>query len=127
MGESPGEEPAGGRQVPLLGHQHIDDLLELVDRAVEIDPPPDDLNLRFIDEPPIPNHVTTGSCGVDEQWGEPLHPAIDGHMINVDTTFSEQLLDVPVGQAIAEVPADRHHDHIRREPEANESRLRRTY
>jgi hypothetical protein len=97
MGESPGEEPAGGRQVPLLGHQHIDDLPELVDRAVEIDPPPDDLNLRFIDEPPIPNHVTTGSCRVDEQWGEPLYPAIDRDVIHLDAPLREQFFHVSVG------------------------------
>ena len=31
-------------------------------------------------------------------------------MINDDPALSQQLLDLPVGQAIPEVPADRHHD-----------------
>jgi hypothetical protein len=69
MGEGPGEEPAGGRQVPLLGHQHVDELPELVDRAGEIDPSPGELDLRFLEEPPISDHVRTGSCRVDEQPG----------------------------------------------------------
>jgi Cytidylate kinase-like family len=35
-------------------------------------------------------------------------------------TVSEQLLDVAVGQAVPQVPADRDRDHLRREPEASE-------
>jgi hypothetical protein len=33
-----GEEPASGRQVSLLGDQHVDDLSELVNRPVQIHP-----------------------------------------------------------------------------------------
>jgi hypothetical protein len=51
--KSAGEEPAGGRPVPLGRHQHVNDLPELVDRAVEIDPPPGNLDRRFIHEPSI--------------------------------------------------------------------------
>jgi hypothetical protein len=29
-----GEEPAGGRQIPFLGYQYVDDLPELIDRSV---------------------------------------------------------------------------------------------
>ena len=32
--EGAGEKPAGGRQIPLLRDQHVDDLTELVDRPV---------------------------------------------------------------------------------------------
>jgi hypothetical protein len=35
-----GEESAGGREIPLLGNQDIDDLAELVDRPIQIDPSP---------------------------------------------------------------------------------------
>lgn len=34
MLERPGEEPAGGRQIPFLAYQHVDDLPELIDRSV---------------------------------------------------------------------------------------------
>jgi hypothetical protein len=37
MLEGASEEPAGGRQIPLLGHEHVDDLAELVDRPVQVD------------------------------------------------------------------------------------------
>jgi hypothetical protein len=36
--ESMGEEPAGGDQIPFRRGQHVDDLAELVDRTVQIDP-----------------------------------------------------------------------------------------
>jgi hypothetical protein len=72
-----GEEPAGGRQISFLGYQHVDDLPDLVDRPVQIDPPPNDLHIRLIDEPPIARGVPTEPCHVDQQRGEPLHPPIN--------------------------------------------------
>jgi hypothetical protein len=48
---------------------------------------------------------------------EPLHPPVDGDVVDLDAAFGEQLLDVAVGEAEAQVPADRQHDHIRREAE----------
>jgi hypothetical protein len=38
-------------------------------------------------------------------------------MVDVDAAFGEQLLDVSVGEAVAQVPADRHHDHLGRKTE----------
>src|SRR4051794_4979669 len=40
-----GEESPGGRQVPLLGDQHVNDLPELVDGPVQIHPPSGDLGV----------------------------------------------------------------------------------
>jgi hypothetical protein len=64
--------------------------------------------------------VTSESSGVGQQRGEPLDPPVDRDVIDLDPAFGEQLLDVSVGQAIAQVPAHRHHDHLGREPEAGE-------
>ena len=36
--------------------------------------------------------VSARSCRIDQQRREPLHPAIDGHVIDVDTTLGQQLL-----------------------------------
>jgi hypothetical protein len=52
--EGASEEPASGRQIPLLGHQYVDDLAVLVDCPIQIHPLPDDRDIRLIDEPPIP-------------------------------------------------------------------------
>jgi hypothetical protein len=43
-------------------------------------------------------------------------------MVDLDAALGKQLFDVAVGEAKAEVPADRQHDHIRREAETGEGR-----
>ncbi len=50
-----GEELVGGHSAPLGRHQHVNDLPELVDRAVEIDPPPGNFeDICFVNKPSIP-------------------------------------------------------------------------
>jgi len=39
------EEPASGRQIPLLGDQDVDDPAVLVNRPVKIDPPSGDFHI----------------------------------------------------------------------------------
>ena len=78
MPQCAGEEPAGSRQIPLLRHQHVDDLPELVDRPVEVDPPPSDLGGGFIDEPPITRAVSAGPGCIDQQRCEALYPPEHG-------------------------------------------------
>jgi len=43
-------------------------------------------------------------------------------VVDLDTALGQQLFDVAVGEAEAQVPADRQHDHVRWEPEAGEGR-----
>ena len=49
-----------------------------------------------------------------------LHPPVDRHVINGDSAFGEQLLDVTVGQPVPQVPPHRHRDHLTREAVACE-------
>jgi hypothetical protein len=119
--KSAGEKSPGGRQIPLLGHQHIDDLPELVDGPVQIHPPSGDLGVGLVDEPTIAYDVPAGPCRVDQQWGEPLHPPIHRDMINLDPTFAQQLLNISIRQAITQIPMDRQHDHLWREAEPSEA------
>jgi hypothetical protein len=65
---------------------------------------------------------TPGS--LDELWGKALYPSVDGHVISGDAALGKQLLGIPVGQAISQVPADRDRDHLPREPETGEDRGR---
>ena len=46
--QCPGEEPAGRRQIPLRRGQDINDLPMLVDRPVQLHPPPSDLQIRLV-------------------------------------------------------------------------------
>lgn len=87
--ERAGEEPAGGREVPLLGGQDVDDLAVLVDGPVEVHPPSGDLDVGFVDEPPVTRNVPAGPRGVDEQWREPLDPAVDRDVVDLDATFGQ--------------------------------------
>jgi hypothetical protein len=49
--------------IPLLRHQHIDDLPELIDRAVQGDPQTGDLDLCLVDEPAIAR-ASVGMAGL---------------------------------------------------------------
>jgi hypothetical protein len=53
---------------------------------------------------------------VDELWCERLHPPVDGHVINGYASFGKQILDIAIGQAVAQVPAHGDRDDLTREP-----------
>src|SRR6266849_9634288 len=93
----------------------------LIDRAVEIRPLAGDLEVGLIDEPPV---VPAEPGSLDEPRGETLHPPVDGDVINGNTALGQQLLDIPVGQPVPQVPADRDRDHLPREAETSEDRGR---
>jgi hypothetical protein len=101
----------------------------LVDRPVEIGPLAGDLQVGLVGEPPVTGSVAAWPGSFDELRGESLHPPLDGDVINGDPALGQQLLDVALGQAVAQIPADRARDHLPREPEASEDRAhtRRTH
>jgi hypothetical protein len=117
--QRPGEEPPGRVQVTALGQQHVNDLAVLVDRPVQTRPPASDLDVRLIGEPPVTGYVAARPGGLDELYRESLHPSVDGDVIDGDAALGQQFLDVPVGQAVAQVLADRHRDHLPQKPEAS--------
>ena len=121
-GQGSGEERARRGDVPTLRHVHVDHLAMLVDRPVDVPPDPGDLDVGLVDEPAIPSHVPTRPGRVDQQRREPLHPPVEGHVVDLDATLGEQLLQVPVGQPVPQVPAHRQQDHLGRETEPSEPR-----
>jgi len=48
---------------------------------------------------------------------------VDGDVVVLDTTLDQQFLDVAVGQVVAQMPPNRQHEHLGRDPES-EGRLR---
>jgi hypothetical protein len=50
--------------------------------------------------------VSAWPGGVGQQRREALDPAVDGGVVDVDAALGEQLFDVAVGEAEAQVPAD---------------------
>jgi hypothetical protein len=91
----------------------VEDLPVLVDCPVDVPPDTVDLDVGLVDEPSVTDGVTGRAGGIDQFRGEPLDPAERGHVIDVDAALGEELLQVPVRQALAQVPADRQEDHIR--------------
>jgi hypothetical protein len=63
--------------------------------------------------------------GVGQHRCEALHPPVDGDVVDLDAAFGEQFLDVTVGESVAQVPANRDHDHVGWEPKDGERRPRR--
>src|SRR4029450_5548523 len=77
------------------------------------------------DVPPAARRVSGDAGGLGQQWGEPLDPAVDRDVVDLDAAFGEQFFDVAVGQAVAQVPADRHQDRLGWEADPGERRARR--
>ena len=119
-GDRPGEEPAGRRDVAASRNVHVDDLAVLVDGAVDVPPPADDLHVGLVDEEAGPDCVAARAGGVDEERREVLHPPEQRDVINLDASFGEELFEVPERQPEPQVPAHRQHDHLGREAEPGE-------
>ena len=49
--------------------------------------------------------MSAGPSGVSQQRRQPPHPPVDRDVVDLDTALSEELLEVAVGQAEAQVPA----------------------
>jgi hypothetical protein len=54
------EEPPGGLRVATHGYEHVDDLPELIDRAVEVAPPASHLHIGLVHEPAVTNSMPAG-------------------------------------------------------------------
>jgi hypothetical protein len=52
--------------------------------AVQIYPLPGNLDIDLIHEPPITAGVPAGSCHIDQQRSEPLHPPVHTHVVDLD-------------------------------------------
>jgi hypothetical protein len=64
--------------------------------------------------------VATRPGSVDQQRREALDPSVDGHVVNVNSSFGHEFFDVSIGEAVTQVPAHRQQDHLWREPIASE-------
>src|SRR5829696_1023966 len=118
--DRPLKEAASCHDIPSPGDEDVDDLPELIDRAVHIAPLTRDLHIRLVHLPAATHGVPARPSGVDQQRREPLYPPVDRDVVDLDAALGEQLLKVAVRQAEAQVPADREHDHVGRKAEAGE-------
>jgi hypothetical protein len=68
--DGPFEEAAGGGCVPSCGHEHIDDLAELVDRSIDVTPAAGDLDVGLIGSPAVADRMPAGPGGLGQQRDE---------------------------------------------------------
>jgi hypothetical protein len=68
--------------------------------------------------------MATRPGGVDQLSGEALHRAEQGYVVDLDAALSGKLLQIPVRQGVARVPADSQQDHLggNRNPENPDGR-----
>jgi hypothetical protein len=75
MLESTSEKAAGGRQIPLLGYQDVDDLTVLVDRPIQTDPPPGNLDVVRLTRSALPVFLLVGFSGPPPEPDVPVSRA----------------------------------------------------
>jgi hypothetical protein len=56
--------------------------------------------------------MAAGSGSIGQQQCEPQHPAVDRHVVNLNSAFCQQFFDIAVRQREAQVPADREDDDL---------------
>jgi hypothetical protein len=83
------------------GDEHVDDLAELVDRAVHVAPLSADPDVGLIDLPAVADGVAAGPSGIGQLRREAHHPPVDGDVVDLDTSLDKQLFDVAIRQAEA--------------------------
>jgi hypothetical protein len=81
---------------------------------------------KAVVELPSPEHQGCSPARLPRSGlhGETPLPPLDGDVIDGDTVLSQQFPDIPLGQAVPQVPADCDRDHLTREPETSEDRGR---
>jgi hypothetical protein len=75
-------------------------------------------HIRLVHLLAVTEGVPARPSGVGQERCEPQHPAVDRDVVGLDTALGASLLDVAVGQAEAQVSADREHNHIGWDAEA---------
>ena len=114
------EEAPGRTGIASSGQVDVDDLAELVDGSVQVTPHAPDLDLGLVGQPAITDGVATWTRRLHQQRSEPLHPPVDGHVVDLDATLGQQLLDISVGQAEPQIPTHSQDDDVWRKAEAGE-------
>jgi len=86
----------GSLGVAPWGDEHVDDLPELVDRAVDIASLPGDPHIGLVHSPAISHGAATRSASLGQQRREPKHPSIHRDAVDLDATLGQQFLEVAV-------------------------------
>ena len=115
-----GEEPACCSVIAAEGDEHVDDLAVLINRSVDVAPASGDLHVRLVHIPAVADRVPARSGGILEQWREGLCLPVDGDVVDLDPSLTEQLLDISIREPIPQISPYGEDDDLRREPEPDQ-------
>ena len=79
---------------------------------MDVPPLPSDVHIGLVHLPAVTDAMPTWPGGFGQQRREALDPPVDGDVVDRHSALSQEFFDVAVGQAEAQVSADRQHDHI---------------
>jgi hypothetical protein len=65
--------------------------------------------------------MPAGPRCVDEDRSEPLDPAVQGHLVDLDASLCEEFLEVAIGESVAQPPLHGAKDHLRWQSEPSEA------
>ena len=119
----PGEEPSCRAEVAARRDEYVDDLPVLVDGSVDVAPFAGNRHVGLVDEPTVTYQVAARPRRIREERSEALHPSVDGDVIDLDPTLTDQLFNIPIGQPVPQIPTEREDDDRVREPEPGDAEL----
>jgi len=93
------EEPVGSVSVSSGGDEHVDQLAELIDRAVHVAPFSGDLHVGLVDLPAVTEGMPAGPGSLGQQRREAQHPPVDSDVVDLDPALGKQLLDSSIREA----------------------------
>jgi hypothetical protein len=71
------------------GDEHVDDLAELVDRTIDVPPAAGHSDVGLVHQPTISYGVPARAGSLGQQACEPLHPSVDGDVVDLDAALGE--------------------------------------
>src|SRR6266536_1427789 len=106
------EEPARRNRVARRRYASIDDLTTPIDGSIDVVPTAADPSVGLVHSPVRTYRLAVLAGDLAEEWQEPLHPAIDGALINQDAALGQPFTDFCVTEAVAYIPADGERDDV---------------
>jgi len=101
------EEVLGRSRVSLSGKPEVDRGAGGIDGTIQVPPAPTLANVGFIDPPRAVGWLQFPPTSLVQLGCVALHPAPNGGVVNRQTPFDEQLLDVPIRKREPQIPTDR--------------------
>ena len=107
------EERLGGGPIAGFAQPHIDQGTGAVDRAVELNPAPLDLQVSFVNVPAAAHLAASPPTqGLSQGWGELGLPVSHGLIAEPEATDQDHLTQIPQAQLVTQPPEHHESDDV---------------